>query len=426
MKTKHSILLAFTALAVALIAIAFDLHSAPYLHDMLGEGATGLALAGTAAASMPEQLKAELSRISGQVKDHMERSSLEVNARLQAVEQVIAQGTFGGGGIGMPESIGAQALDTLRESPAFATLSEWNQGTCRAAVSGGIRAIVNTPSEGASSEGAYMPSQPERSGVFGPALRPLRLLDVLPSRPTASDSVEHVRLHYEGEPAEQENEGDEKAGIDAEGELVKAHIVTIAGHLTASRQVLADHAALQANIDSVMRNKLMFRLENQIINGPGGQGKIEGLIELAAAFVPTIGQTPADIIGEALVRQSDNGYTPSIVVMNPLDWFRLQLTRKADDDAEYLFGSPTMPVPPSLWNTVVVRTPAMPEGEALTIDPAHVTVLDREKAGVMLSNSHADYFIRNLVAILGELRAGLEVRDTWAVYHMDLEPTSSV
>lgn len=54
----------------------------------------------------------------------------------------------------------------------------------------------------------------------------------------------------------------------------------------------------------------------------------------------------------------------------------------------------------------------------------HVSVLDREQPSVMLSNSHKDYFTRNLVAILGELRAGLEVRDGFAVYRMDLNASS--
>lgn len=368
-----------------------------------------------------------INRSLGEVRDQLiahRDGREEVAARLQTLEQIVAMGGRGGD-LGLPASPGAQALDTLRESHAFAALREWNQGTARVGISAGIRAIINTPSEGASSEGAYMPNQPERAGIYGPAPRPLRLLEVLPSRPTGADSVEHVRLHYTGNPAEQVREGDEKQAMEVEGELVRANISTIAAHVTASRQVLSDHAALQSNIDTTLRNRLLARLEHQLINGPGGEGKIEGLIQLAAAFVPTIGQTPADIIGEALVAQSDMGYTPSIVVMNPMDWFRLQLTRKAEADQEYLFGSPTMPVPPSLWNTQVVRSPAMPQGEALTIDPAHVTLLDREAASVMLSNSHLDYFTRNLILILGELRAGLEVRDTWAVYHMNLAAPSS-
>lgn len=73
---------------------------------------------------------------------------------------------------------------------------------------------------------------------------------------------------------------------------------------------------------------------------------------------------------------------------------------------------------------MVVSTASMPEGEAMTIDTSFTTVLDREAPSVLLSNSHKDYFTRNLVLILGELRAGLEVLDTAAIYKMSLAGTT--
>lgn len=164
-------------------------------------------------------------------------------------------------------------------------------------------------------------------------------------------------------------------------------------------------------------------MENQIVNGPGGEGRIKGLRNQSTIFVPTIGSTPADIIGESMTRQADLGYLPNLVLMNPLDWFRLQITKKGAADEEYVFGSPTMPVPPALWNALVVPTSSVPVGEALTIDTAFTTVLDRESPSVLLSNSHKDYFTRNLVLILGELRAGLEVLDTAAINKMSLSVT---
>ncbi|UPG91060.1 phage major capsid protein [Luteibacter aegosomaticola] len=92
----------------------------------------------------------------------------------------------------------------------------------------------------------------------------------------------------------------------------------------------------------------------------------------------------------------------------------------SEDDEEYVFGSPTVPVPPALWNTSIVTTPSVSPGSALTIDTSFTTVLDREQTSVVASDSHADYFVRNLVALLGELRAGLEVLDMNAVHKFSL------
>lgn len=366
----------------------------------------------------------DLEQVGGDLKKYREQTEKnvsDVSARMQALEQHVVtlspsgSMTFAGNGPAMAQ----EAISELEESNSFAALKEWNMGTCRAKLNSSIRAALTNDGKGTSSDSS-IPSQPERRGFVSQTQRPLRLLDVLPSRPTKADAVEFVQLNTTGDAAEQVTEGEEKAEIDIEGELVRAEIATIAAHSTASRQVLSDHSALQTNIDGMIQNKLLSRLEHQIINGDGSAGKIDGLLSQAAVFLPTIGTTPADIIGEALMRQANAGYQPNLVIMNPADWFRIQVTRKSATEEEYVFGSPTVPVPPALWNAAIVTTPSISEGEAITVDTRFTTVLDRETPTILLSNSHKDYFTRNLVAILGELRAGLEVLDTFAIYKMDL------
>ncbi len=357
----------------------------------------------------------------------------EIQARLATIEQLVAKNEALGTGVvrgsGGP-SIGAQFAHSLNENDQFASMVQAAQRemklssfSVRTTVDGSIHAALTN--EGwTSSNGASIPSDPERRGIVGPVGRPLRLLDVLPSRPTERDAVEFVQLTVTGNAAEQEEEGDEKAKLDFDGQLARAEICTIAGWTGASKQVLADHVALQAQIDRVIRNKVLSRLEHQLINGDGSPGKIKGLLNQSAALIPLIATTPADIIGEGLVRMAEGGYMPNLVLLHPLDWFRIQI-EKTNTEGEYIFGSPTMPVPPALWNTAIVRTPSIPEGTGMVLDTSFTTLLDRQQMNVMVSNSHADFFTRNLVAILGELRAGLEVLDEFAVYRFDLDTVSS-
>lgn len=348
----------------------------------------------------------------------------KVNARIGELEQEFARTPEGSTFARSAQpSIGVLAMQQIEENSqaqaAFSTLEAWNAGTCRVNLKAGIRAALTNDGVGQAGDKS-VPRQPEQRGFVIEVARHPRLLDVLPSRPTSRDSVQFIQLTSQGDAAEQLKEGDEKAEVDFEGAPQTANIVTIAAHTTASRQVLSDHSALQGAIDMVIRRKLLARLENQIVNGPGGEGRINGLRNQGTVFVPTIGKTPADIIGESLTRQADRGYMPNLVLVSWMDWFRLQITKKGADDQEYVFGSPTMPVPPTLWNTLVVPTSTLPEGEAMTIDTAFTTVLDREAPSVLLSNSHKDYFTRNLVLILGELRAGLEVLDKAAIQKMSL------
>ncbi|HEY0878132.1 MAG TPA: phage major capsid protein [Zeimonas sp.] len=355
----------------------------------------------------------------------------EIQARLGAIEQVVAMRESLGSGAhssGGP-SVGAQALQALGEDGQFTTAAEAAQRgmkpssfAARVNVDGSIHAALTNEHGITTSEGG-MPSQPGRGGIVGAVQRPLRLLDVLPRRAVANDAIEFVQLHATGDAAEQELEGDAKAEVSLDGVLVRVEIATIAGWTAASKQVLADHNALQQQIDRTVRNKVLDRLEHQLINGGGSTGKIRGLVDQATPFVPAIGSTAADVIGEALMAHARDGYRASVVILHPSDWYRLQIEKTATEQA-YLFGSPTAPLPPALWNASVVTTPSIDQGTALTLDPSFVTILDRELLSVQVSNQHADFFTRNLVAILAELRAGLEVADQRAIFSFDLPAVS--
>ncbi len=382
-----------------------------------------------------ESINASLKQVGVNLSAYREstdRSLTEFAGRIQSVEQTVAKG----GGVSQPAgagpNIGATAVQQITEDGSYRAAAEQasrgmkvSRFDARVNVDGSIRAALTNGGNGNTGDTAYPTWSERRPGVYGPVIPAPRLLDVLPSRKTSSDAVEYIKLSVTGDAAEQEHEGDPKAELDFEGDLETASIVTVAGWTTASKQVLGDAAGLQAAINRTINLKVLSRLENRIINGPGGQGKINGLLNQAPVFNPTIGVTPVDVIGEALTLLNTNGYQPNLVVINPLDFFKYIQIVKNEETGEYLFGDPTSPQGAVIWNTVVVPTPAMPNGRVLVLDTSVTTVLDREQMSIAISNSHADYFIRNLVAILGELRAGLEVIDTNAMLQVTMTPQGS-
>lgn len=416
-------------LAALALVFAFDVVAGNTLASM---GPEDLLMATAGAATLPDAIKAQLDRIQASCVEPVNA----LQARLQSVEQVVAaidrDGGHFAGGVAPGQSPGSLAVDALTGSESGGDVQFQNAVqaaaqnkklpgfSARVTVEGSIRAALTTDGWGDTGDSS-VPSNPTRRGFVGPVARPLRLLDVLPSRPTSSDAVEYIRISSTGDASEQNLQGDVKSEIDMAGELARADIATIAAWTAASRQVLADNSALRQLINGVIRGKVLSRLEHQLINGAGTQGKIHGLLPLATEFVPTIGTRPADVIGESIVRQEGNGYRPNLILLNPLDFYRMQITQVNATDYEYVFGSPMSPLPQALWNRSIVTTPSVPEGRGLTLDTSFLTVLDREQMTVMVGNQHEDFFVRNLVAILGELRAGLEVLDEWAVYAFDLE-----
>ena len=167
-------------------------------------------------------------------------------------------------------------------------------------------------------------------------------------------------------------------------------------------------------IDGLLRGKVRQALESQVINGTGVGSNIEGLAVAAATFTPAGSPSFADGIGELLVEMEGDGFAPGLIVANPLDW-HAQIGVQRDSEQRYMFGSPTAPVAPSLWNRPAVLTPGLAAGSVLVLDTAFITVLDRMQLQVLLSEHHKDNFTRNLITILAELRAGLEVRHDRAV-----------
>lgn len=420
-RISNFILAAVAALLVSMALV--DATTAVLSLNMVAAPA-GLLMAVAAAVRLPQAVEAELIRIH----DETVQPIAELQADVNDMRQRIALMEQGGGGCflaGSGLSIGAKALQSFQDDPQFQQVAQtaakgMKLGTfeLRTDVAGGIRAALTNESGSGQGASNTIPSRPDFGGYSGPVVPSPRLLDALPVRRTSRDAVEFIQVEATGDAEVQSSEGAEKAEVNFDGELETAPIVTIAGHTTASTQVLADHEGLQALINNTLSRKTLLKLENQIVNGSGVGQNINGLVQQASALSPVYASTPADVVGEALVRMADAGFAPTLVVMNPLDWYRILLTRNKDD--EYIFGSPTNPVPPALWNTVVVRTPALAEGTGLTIDTAFVTVLDREQVSIAASRHHNDNFTRNLVTILAELRAGLEVTNQNAVRKFDL------
>jgi len=364
-------------------------------------------------ATYAKETKQEYKEISGK--------QGELSARLLNVEQIVASNDSKHAGVFVGNSKTIEVVNELRESQPFANLKAGNHGTARANLPTSIKAALSN-SDYANSDFTTFPSRPESGGIVAPVMRPLTLLDVIPSRPVANDSVEFVQITATGEAGTQEEEGDEKAEISFDGTPKKAYIATIAGHTTASKQVLQDQAQLTSTVDFVLKGKARSKLEYQLINGAGGADRIDGFLNQATEFTPTVSGTNIDMVGEALATMRDSGYSPNLIILNPLDWFAMTISK--NEEGDYLLGSPVNPVPPAAWNAAVVQSSSIERGQALVIDTAHVTLLDREQVSVMLSNSHKDYFTRNLVLALGELRAGLEIRDTGAVLSVSLDEAS--
>ena len=94
-------------------------------------------------------------------------------------------------------------------------------------------------------------------------------------------------------------------------------------------------------------------------------------------------------------------------MIHPEDWETVDLLQ--DLNGRYYWSGPRASGPPQLWGVPVVTSQTLTQGTGYLGDWRKMVLWDREQANIQVSDSHADFFIRNMIAILAELRAAMGV-----------------
>ena len=266
------------------------------------------------------------------------------------------------------------------------------------------------------SAGALMES--ERTGIYEPLGRyPLTVRQLIDVRTTGIDTVEFVRQTQQVTQAAPVAESNITTPTGATGEItgekpeatirferVTETVKTIAVWIPATKRALSDASQLRGLVDSELRDDLGEELESQLLTGDGTGENFTGLANtantLAQAFVTNIAVTSRKALTNLLV----NGKTmPSGWVLNPTDWEAFDLLQ--DDQGRFYWGGPMALGPRTLWGSPVAQGFFQTAGLGWLANWRKAVLWDREQGNISVSDSHSDFFIRNLVAILAELRA---------------------
>lgn len=211
----------------------------------------------------------------------------------------------------------------------------------------------------------------------------------------------------------------EKPAIDFSFEPEIETLTKIAGITKISDEAFQDVPYLVSVIEGQLRLRLVLAEENQLLNGPGTGGSITGLLNRSGILTET-SASPADDL-DAVFRamtavELATQLTADAVVINPLDYQRLRLTRDANE--QYYGGGPFtgaygnngLSLGPGLWGQRTVVTSAIAQGTAL-VGAFEIggQVLRKGGVSVEMTNSNEDDFIHNRVALRAEERLLLAV-----------------
>lgn len=194
----------------------------------------------------------------------------------------------------------------------------------------------------------------------------------------------------------------------------QAPVRTIAHWEAAHRNVLDDVPALQGVINNELLYGLQLEEDRQILSGSGDNEELLGVLNTSGIQTYTMassGEQKADALRRAATKVMLAYYEPTGYVIHPYDWEDVEL-QKGDGDGQYmLVTNVAIGAQAQVWRQPVVETPAISEGTFLTgAFGLGAQLYDRQQANVRIAEQHADFFVRNAVAILAEERLALAVK----------------
>lgn len=179
----------------------------------------------------------------------------------------------------------------------------------------------------------------------------------------------------------------------------------IAVLLPVTEELMQDVSGVRAYIDNRLEYMIQQREDTQLINGDGIAPNLLGHLNWTGIQTQAKGADPTvEAIYKAMTLVRTVGFAePDTVIIHPADWQEVRLLKTTA--GEYIWGHPALAGPETVWGVRVVATTACPEGTAEVADLRGFTMIFR-KSGITItvSNSHSDYFSKNLLAIRAEER----------------------
>lgn len=258
---------------------------------------------------------------------------------------------------------------------------------------------------------------PQFDGVLGMAQQPLKIRNLLTSVPVTTDSVRYAKQTLRTNAAKIVAEGTAKPYSAYKWENQTATVETIAHLAKMTLQAIADAPRLTAEVEMEMRYGLALMVEQEILNGDGTAGHLNGLMNQATAVTTRSGISKANVINKIDVLrvaqlQLALQFAPADAqVISLVDWADIELER--DGQNRYLFGpaTPGGQAGKQLWSLPVIDSATMAADNFLVGAFAYsVHLYDRQAVAVLISTENDTDFELNQATMRCEERLGLGVR----------------
>lgn len=354
-----------------------------------------------------DAIEKQFSKLSADV----HQALTEAKTAQAIVTELEQKSVRGGGGEAAPESWGEQFVNAEG-------LKAFNDERSRPSR---FRMDIKSTITTAATSGGPTGGQAFRDQINSTPQRRMRVRDLLPVIGISTGSVEYPQQTLRTNAAATVAEGNLKPE-SAYGWTMQTVVPRVIAHwVPASRQILDDAPQLKGLIDTELLYGLALKEEEQLLYGSGTGENLTGMVTAATPYAAPSGlvagnmldQIALGILQNSLVEEPADG-----IVLHPSDWMRMRLLK--DTQGKYLLGDPGANVPAVLFGLPVVPTQAMQVDKFLVGNfQRAATIYDRWTPRVEVSTEHADFFTRNLVAVLAESRLAQAVKNPLALTYGD-------
>ena len=258
-------------------------------------------------------------------------------------------------------------------------------------------------------------------GIVVDPERPAHVRDFIATATTDSNTVYYVRETAFEDNTATRAEGIAKPQSEFDLEQLEAPVRKIATFVRMSTEMLNDTPGLVGYLSSRLPKKLRLEEDAQILYGDGNAPNLEGITEVATAYVDTLADADVnrfDVLVKAISQARVAEYNPNYIMINTADWYNMLLTK--DSEGGYIFPESARfgGVAPRIAGVPIVATTAITAGDFLVGDFAQgVQLFDRLQANIRFFEQDADNATKNLVTVVAEERLALPIyRPTAFIY----------
>lgn len=334
--------------------------------------------------------------------------------------------------IGQAFTESAEFKDVLGQRAAGDHFSKQQRVTSRPV---GFKELLFTGEDRSSAGGLIQNDYRGLQLGFTPFERPLTLRQLMSSSTTNSDTVEFAFIDDVDQNAAFTPEATQTSGQSGtkpqSGFTFRRQtttVKTIANWAAITKRALADVGQVRAMIDQFLRYGIEEEIDRQLIAGDGDGEDLLGLSNVSGTQSMSGTSSVLEDL-EALRRAKTRvrlgaRTQANAVLLHPEDREEIDLLR--DGMEHYYMGGPIAAGGnTTMWGLPVIESEVLSRGQAYVGDFTKAVIYDRQQASIAVTDSHDNFFVRNLVAILAETRLAFAVLQPSAFVELELSTSDS-